>query len=143
MENSASKRSQKLRWIILFVVCLIVAGFVLPLLLNRDTQASDFISKQSARIRQCKTLQDSEQAAHFTRSFSDGTWVAVMSEHACSSGAGFDATVFYDSENIVRFDKLHHFCGLEGLHNELTKISADSLREFYTRLTNCQLAQLP
>jgi hypothetical protein len=66
-----------------------------------------------------------------------------MSEHSCSSGAGFDATIFYDSSGAVRVDRTHHFCGIEGLQSELGSVAATSLADFYTGLHQCQLAKLP
>lgn len=142
MEHSTAKDRSKFRWFIAVLGCLVVLGFVLPLFFSRDARASHFVSAQSERLRTCRTLPEVQRVAQFTRSFSDGSWVAAISEHSCSSGAGFDATVFYDSTGVVREERSHHFCGSEGLENELGRVAANSVTEFYGAL-QLQLAELP
>src|SRR5438105_3117562 len=129
MALSTFKHRPKFRWFIAALGCLAVLGVVLPLFSSRDARASHFVSVQSERLRKCHALPEAQRVAQFTRSFSDGSWVAAISEHSCSSGAGFDATVFYDSTGIVRVDRSHHFCGLEGLQSELRGVTAISLAD--------------
>jgi len=143
MESPTPKDRSKLRWLIAAISGLVVLGFVLPLFFSRDARTSHFVSARSKRFRTCRTLPDAEHVAPFTRGFSDGSWVAAVSEHSCSSGAGFDATVFYDSRGIIRVDRSHHFCGVEGLESELRQVAATSLADFYRGLQQCQLTQLP
>jgi hypothetical protein len=122
---------------------LLVAGLAIPLLASRDARASRFVSSTSAALRACHGLEETQHVAQFMRTFSDGTWVAAISEHSCSSGAGFEATVFYDTTGAVWVDRTHHFCGVEGLQSELSSFVAPTLRDFYAGLHQCQLAQLP
>ena len=142
MQQSRPSKHLKVRYFIAAVTCLLLAGFLLPLFSTANARASRFIHSKGALLKNCESYADAQRVAQFARKFSDGTWVAVISEHACSSGAGFDATIFYDSSGIMRVDKTHHFCGTEGLENELSRVTASTLREFYAGLPDCKLAQL-
>jgi hypothetical protein len=131
------------RWLLGVGACLLVAGLAFPRLGNREAKASCFVASNGALLRSCRDLKEAQRVAQFTRKFSDQTWVAAISEHSCSSGAGFDATVFYDSKGVVRVDRAHHFCGVEGLQSELNRVAANTLPDFYAGLQQCQLALVP
>jgi hypothetical protein len=76
------------------------------------------------------------------RTFPSGEWYVATCEHACCSGAGFDATVIRDSTGAIYADKTHTFCGVEGMAEDLSYIKADSLAEFYARVWQMKLQRL-
>jgi hypothetical protein len=123
--------------------CVAALSMIVALGSHSGERASRFVATQSQRLRACRTLPEVRQVADFTRTFPDGSWVAAVSEHACCSGAGFNATVFYDSSGGIRVDQTHAFCGTEGLQGELNQIAGNSLAAFYAGLHQCQLANLP
>jgi hypothetical protein len=75
----------------------------------------------------------------YQRLFDSGEWIAARTEYSCTDGAGFDATVFLDSRGSIRYQIGHHFCAYEGLSGDLNKVEANSLAEFYSKLTNVEL----
>ena len=131
-----------LKFLPLVILLCIAVGicfdlFILPFAPYRTRS---FINHWSKEFRKCsnlqaiETLQEQEKAHIYRRTFANGDWVAVKMEHACCSGAGFDATVFYDSSGKVYCDTSYTFCGYEVLNKCLNKIKADSLKDFYSVL---------
>lgn len=104
-------------------------------------RAEAFIARWSAQLRKCgsiravKALPDADWV--YTRKLPSGEWVAAASEHSCCAGAGFDATVFWDSTGRLQCDTSYSFCG--GPAGELDRVEARSLREFYARLPSLRL----
>ena len=49
----------------------------------------------------------------------DGTWVAVVMEHACCTGAGFNATLYRTSRGALYLDSDSSYCGFFPLREEL------------------------
>jgi len=99
-----------------------------------------FVDRWAGLFRGCNGLASVEslsnreaKGALYIREFADGEWVAVSSECSCT-GAGFDASVFYDSTGAIYSDTTHHFCGYEGLCGELNGIDASGLDDFYMAL---------
>lgn len=62
--------------------------------------------------------------------FPSGEWVAIAMEHACCTGAGFNAVVVYDSHGKIRTNTERCFCGYEELGSFVSKIHASTLAEF-------------
>lgn len=83
--------------------------------------------------------QTHPRAPLYLLSFPSGEWVAVAMEHACCSGAGFNATIFYDSSGATYIDTTHSFCGVEGSGEELGRAGVDSLATFYPQLGKLKL----
>jgi hypothetical protein len=110
-----------------------------------DHRADKFIKHWVTLFQACRnttSIRALPPAEHpdsiFIRDFTNGQWIAVRSESDCTTGAGFDASVFADSDGNIKHQKGHHFCGYEGLSCELSKVSARNLAEFYGALTNIQ-----
>ena len=125
------------------VVIYVVASSVMY---NPKKEAPIWIDHWITTFRQCHSLGDIQALSKrvgfeiYTRTFQDGSWVAAANEWACSSGAGFDAAVFYDNTGRVLIDTSHHFCGGEGLYAECNRVSATSLNNFYAGLP-CKLTE--
>lgn len=102
-----------------------------------------FIRTWTSRFRACHNLSDVRRLpdADFLciRTFPTGEWVAVSSEHSCCSGAGFDATIFYDSRSQLQVDTTYSFCGYEGLVGALPGNDVGSLARFYDNLRSFNL----
>jgi len=77
------------------------------------------------------------------REFENGQWFAARTEYACGDGAGFDATVFADSEGSIHFQKGYHFCGIEALGNELGFSGVTNLAGLYPKLKSFGLKRWP
>lgn len=60
----------------------------------------------------------------------DGTWVAVVMEHHCCTGAGFDATLYVTSEGETWLDSDTCYCGWESLEWDMAEYSKKDIRSF-------------
>ena len=49
----------------------------------------------------------------------DGSWVSVVMEHACCTGAGFDATLYVTSSGEAYLDTTTRYCGAFDLADSL------------------------
>jgi hypothetical protein len=139
MQNPLRKR--KLLCIALAcVVGVVIYVMASSAMYDPKKEAPIWIDHWTTTFRQCHSLDDihalSKQVRFeiYTRTFSDGSWVAAANEWNCTDGAGFDAAVFYDSTGRVMTDTSHHFCGGEGLYAECNRVSATSLHDFYAGL---------
>lgn len=60
----------------------------------------------------------------------DGSWVAVVMEHACCTGAGFNATLFVTSAREAYLDDQTGSCTWEVLASDLQTYPIQSAAEF-------------
>jgi hypothetical protein len=79
----------------------------------------------------------------YIREFENGQWFAARTEYACGDGAGFDATVFADSDGMIHFQKGYHFCGHEALGSELGFQGVTNLAGLYPQLKGFGLKRWP
>jgi hypothetical protein len=100
-----------------------------------------FIDHWGTTFTRCNSIRDikaipatDRQDLIWVREFTNGEWILARNEYACTDGAGFDATVFRDSNGSIFYQTTHHFCGYEGLCGELTQVKATNLVEFYASL---------
>ena len=139
MQNPPRKR--KLLWLTLACfVGLVIYVVAFNVRYDPKKEAPIWIAHWTDTFRQCHSLDDIHALSKrvgfeiYTRSFSDGTWVAAVCEWDCTDGAGFNAAVFYDNGGKVHVDRSHHFCGGESLYAECGRVSATSLHDFYAGL---------
>jgi hypothetical protein len=97
--------------------------------------ARDF--RRLGSLKAMKNLPIEKQP--YTRTFANGEWIAVQMEHSCCSGAGFNATVIYDSKGHLSFDTTRAFCGYEDMASEFSRIKAGSLKDFYRKVPGMRL----
>ncbi len=109
-------------------VCWTIALCVWGTDVFAQLHAVEFIAANAHEMRRYARPQDVPNA--YVRTFDSGESIAVRMEHACCSGAGFNATVLYGSDGKVLVDTEHCFCGYEGMVFELKSIPAGSLAEF-------------
>ena len=99
-----------------------------------------FVKRWVKEFAKCHMIEDvrclPQSELIFVREFSDKTWCAARSEHSCATGAGFNATVFCDSQGRIYFNYDHHFCGYEGLAGELSRIAAQNADGFRAMIGN-------
>jgi hypothetical protein len=138
------KLVRHMQW--LFSAVLLVAVGLAAWHWKRAQDPMAFVNHWGEIFRQHSTPEAFHQLAVverpdliYLRRFDNGEWVAARTEYSCTGGAGFDATVFLDSHGVIRFQVGHHFCGYEGLCSELREIKADTVAEFYTRMTDVQV----
>ena len=90
-----------------------------------------------------QAVQDFKKSADYVpvyiRTFDTGEWVAVAMEHSCCSGAGFNASIFFDSNGSTFVDTTYSFCGVEGMGEELHRVETSNLAGFYSKLTKLKL----
>lgn len=60
----------------------------------------------------------------------DGSWVAVVMEHSCCTGAGFDATLYVASTGEAYLDSESCYCGWMPLGGELAGYPKTSIADF-------------
>lgn len=141
-EIAGHTMSRLVSWRTATLLCIITGSFLWIGAPNRRAQA--FIATWESRFGRCGSLREirslPEAELIYVREFPTGEWVAARSEHSCCSGAGFDATVFYDSAGAVRRDTSCSFCGYEGLKGRLDQVQARSLAQFYGGLHYLRLA---
>ena len=103
----------------------------------RNYKSEEFVDQWSSRFLKCPDMESLAQnyPNMYIRKFDNGEWLAIVHEHSCMDGAGYDVSVFYDSTGAIRYDKGHNFCGYEGLSCEMNRIEAKSAQEFYSQLT--------
>ncbi len=132
--------------IIVITVCLIGLALVAVTASAGKLASNEFVKVWATTFKKCPTLKAVKSLPNanviYIRTFNNGEWVAVSMEHACCSGAGFNATVFYDSQHKIYSDTTYSFCGLEGLASELGEIKATSLKTFYPNLKKLSLHQV-
>lgn len=61
----------------------------------------------------------------------DGSWVAVVMEHPCCTGAGFNATVYVTSTGAAYLDPSSCYCGWLPRGEELAGHPKDSQKAFF------------
>jgi hypothetical protein len=111
----------------------------------RNYRSEEFVDQWSSRFSKCPDLASVTQnyPKIYIRKFENGDWLAIVHEYSCMDGAGYDVSVFYDSTGAIRYDKGCNFCGYEGLCCEMNRIEAQSLREFYSKLSFLNLRTRP
>ena len=124
---------------IVIIACALVAGLIKLHLIGPT--ADEFVNHWGELFAQCNSVSDLKQISDvdrpdliFVRKFDNGELIFARSEHACTSGAGYNATVFRDSSGAIYYDTSHHFCGYEGLCCELKSIVSTNLNQFYAGL---------
>ena len=55
-----------------------------------------------------------------------GEWYAVVLEHSCCSGAGFDAVMIKDSKGTI-YTAEKNYCGYEGFHIDESATNIETL----------------
>lgn len=132
--------------IILIAVCLTGLTIAAVMANGVNPRSEKFVKHWVTTFKKCPNLKAVKSLPNayriYIRTFKNGEWVAISMEHECCSGAGFNATVFYDSQHKMYADTTYSFCGLEGLAGELGEIKATSLKAFYPSLTQLKLRQL-
>lgn len=129
------KRFKKWRWIAALAVLSLIG---LHCWHNRQSAREErFVAHWARLFQTCPTAESLQRLDPserpdliLIRRFSNGQWVAVRNEYSCMDGAGFDASVWYDSTRKIRFDTSRNFCGYEGLCGELG-FEASNLEQFY------------
>ncbi len=66
----------------------------------------------------------------------DGSWVAVVMEHACCTGAGFDATLYVTSTGEVYLDPESRYCGWLPLGGEIYAYPKRDIAEFLSAVSS-------
>lgn len=67
----------------------------------------------------------------FRRVFTDRSWIMLRSQ-SVAGGSQFDATISLDSDGSI-FWTDYAFSGYEGLGEEVSRVSAGSIKEFYAK----------
>ncbi|MDA3799191.1 MAG: hypothetical protein PF692_08945 [Kiritimatiellae bacterium] len=120
---------------VLFIVCVFMSFSSEPDKLGSyrfvSENANFFMSHSS--LEELRDLSDKGEYV-WIQEFDNGEWVAIRMEHSCCSGAGFDATVIFDSNHNIKYDREYTFCGYEALSGMLNEINAEGLSEFYAKL---------
>lgn len=120
----------------------IISLMVIAIMRSGQSASDAFVERWSKQFKMAGNLKAVKALPQakliYIQTFKNGEWVAATCEHACCSGAGYNATVFYDSQRKIYYDTTYSFCGLEGLGGELGKAKATSLQTFYPQL--CQLS---
>src|SRR5436309_133640 len=108
MRGATPKKNPMMLWFIIAAAILLAGVVVVPDILSPERRASRWVSHWSEQFHRCHSLRDIHSLPKserpdliITKTFSDGAWVAVVSEHDCTDGAGFDAAVFYDSRGTI------------------------------------------
>lgn len=131
-------------WLLpLLLLVLLVSAFVSPLFYKPNpvpfVNHWGKVFSQHQTPESFHTIKASDRPdVIYLRRFGSNEWVAARSEHACTDGAGFNATVFLDSSGVIKYQSGHHFCGYEGLCCELGAVAASNLSGFYGGLTNVE-----
>jgi hypothetical protein len=76
----------------------------------------------------------------FRRVFTDRSWIMLRSQ-SVAGGSQFDATISLDSNGSI-FWTTHAFSGYEGLGEEVSRIRADSIKEFYDNSKSFALQEI-
>jgi hypothetical protein len=134
MRRHPSPRTLVSTLVLLVCAALVAYGAYQASPAAAERRKAAFIQEWSDRFRILQELPSIERLPVFTRTFPNGEWVAAICEHACCSGRGFNATVVYDSEGVVRVNRTHCYCGMEALMSEMGDLPAESLVEFYREL---------
>lgn len=99
-----------------------------------------FIREWQTKLESCKThesatliLQDNKEGGKVIF-LSDGTWIAVVMEHACCTGAGFNATLYVTSEGDTYLDSDTCYCGFMPLAEELMTHDKKSIDSFFVSI---------
>jgi hypothetical protein len=123
----------------LIAAILIGAGVVCYWLFRPDPRPMKFVEHWATTFQRLGCIEEIKKLSGadepYLRSFPNGQWVAAQMEHACCDGAGFNASVYYDSNGLTQYDTTHCFCGYEGLCGELNEIEASDLTRFYGALS--------
>lgn len=108
---------------VVFVVLVGVYGAARYGLLPRGTwldyfaQEVDFVRGWVEVLRGCADADAAEAAVKGNKEggmvlrMADGSWVAVVMEHKCCTGAGFNATVYVMSDGRAFVDEDTCYCG--------------------------------
>ena len=95
-----------------------------------------FVSRWRSELRFCPApaaaeliLKDNKEGGEVVR-MADGSWVAVVMEHACCTGAGFNATLYVSSTGEAWLDSATCYCGWMPLGDELAGYPATGVADF-------------
>lgn len=124
------------------LIGLLLVGLVWPRLPfnkmeTKQVTQQQFKSHWIAELQQHLSLQDVKaistqgQVGYLnTRTFSDGSWVAVAWHNMHDEGNEWDGSVLWDSNGKLYWSD-HHFCGQGIFRSEFLDIPANSLNQFY------------
>ena len=93
-----------------------------------NVRAAVFVTQNTGEM--CHYAKPIDVPNAYKRTFPNGESVAIRMEHACCTGAGFNATVLYGSDGHVFADTKRCFCGYEEMAFSLEHVPAHSLSEF-------------
>lgn len=117
----------------------------------------DYFAPESAFVREWRAALESSQSPDDALTklgknkeggevvrMADGTWVAVVMEHECCTGAGFNATLYVTSKGKSYLDADTCYCGFFLLGRELQGHDNSSIDAFLTavRASGKPLAEL-
>lgn len=107
--------------VVLFVAAAVTVGALIHKHLNRERIFYDEAFKQLRDGRRDNPM--------ITIDFDSGGSASVILEHACCSGAGFDAVAIRTSDG-QEFVATKNYCGLEGFNESLKDDATKDLRHF-------------
>jgi len=95
-----------------------------------------FVRQWRSDLRSCsdpdsaKTLLKRNKEGGEAVTMSDGSWVAVVMEHSCCTGAGFNATLYVVSTGETYLDSESCYCGWLPLGEEIYGYPKTSVHDF-------------
>jgi len=119
---------------ILLITLILLGGTVCFVVYDHGQQVPRFY-KNARKLLQ--PLSGSYENVKMGRSHDDppmiirlasGEWYAVVLEHDCCSGAGFDAVMIKDSSGSI-YTAEKNYCGYEGFHIDESPKDVESLRK--------------
>jgi hypothetical protein len=84
-----------------------------------------FVRRWHSDLRDCADASSAQSLLNKNKeggeaiTMSDGSWVAVVMEHHCCTGAGFDATLYVTSSGEAYLDSDTCYCGWMPLGDEI------------------------
>ncbi len=108
--------------------------------LDYFTPKSVFIRTWKDRLLECHDQTAADKAVRGNKEggtvvvMKDGSWVALVMEHACCTGAGFNATLYVTSKGEAYLDAESCYCGFSPLTWELEELPVGTTSEFLTAL---------
>lgn len=120
------------------VAATLGAGWIglLPWPLNYFSPESRFIRYWRQTLEKCPDASSADRALSANKEggdvvhLADGTWVAVVMEHECCTGAGFNATLYVTSTKEAYLDSRTGYCGFFPLREELLSAEKRSIPDF-------------
>lgn len=99
------------------------------------TPRATWVRSWNHTLRDCADAKAAEKAIKINRDggtvcvMDDGTWVVIVTEHTCCSGAGFDAALYVTSNKESYLDTKTNYCEFS-LADEVAAHSKKNIPEF-------------